>query len=374
MSNPVEKDEFWMGQALELARQAWGQTHPNPMVGAVLVENGECVSSGYHAAAGEVHAERMAIERLGRKPGPDARLFITMEPCSTQGRTPPCTQAILDSGIKEVVLGCVDPNPRHSEKGIEILRRAGIKVVSGVLSRECEDLNLIFHHRMRTGLPLVAGKSAVTLDGKTASRFGHSQWITGPKARAEVMRWRRYFPAIAVGSGTVLRDDPQLTSRVEGDEWCPERIVFDRDLKTVREPMPRIYTDSHSERTTVLTACSEKDKPARSLIDCGVRVQFVDSAFDLRSYLIEEGLDGLLVEGGQGLLSHLYTRKWIDYHFVFIAPRFLGDAEGLSVMDLGVVPRMDDGLKLEDVRHDFFPPDTLVRGRVVYPERGSGTP
>ncbi|MDR2863781.1 MAG: bifunctional diaminohydroxyphosphoribosylaminopyrimidine deaminase/5-amino-6-(5-phosphoribosylamino)uracil reductase RibD, partial [Puniceicoccales bacterium] len=186
----------WMRRALTLAKRAWGNTHPNPHVGALIVESGVIVAEGWHERAGDAHAEINTLRALGRRPKPGATLVVTLEPCSTHGRTGACTTALLDAGISRVVAGTADPFPAHCGRGFALLREAGVEVVSGVLAGECADLNLIFNHRVTHGEPLVALKTATTLDGRIATRTGQSQWITGPEARADVMRWRRYFPAI----------------------------------------------------------------------------------------------------------------------------------------------------------------------------------
>src|SRR5258708_27838432 len=208
-----EHDEVFIRRALTWAKRAWGATHPNTMVGAIIVEDGQVVSEGFHAEDGGPHAERNVLSALGRVPKPGATLYVTLEPCSTQGRTVSCCDAIKAAGIRRVVVGATDPNPEHSGRGFDLLREAGIEVVTGVLEDECTDLNLIFNHWIKTGTPLLAAKSAVTLDGKNATRSGESKWITGDLSRADVMRWRRLFPAIAVGAGTLANDNPRLTSR-----------------------------------------------------------------------------------------------------------------------------------------------------------------
>ncbi|HVU38461.1 MAG TPA: bifunctional diaminohydroxyphosphoribosylaminopyrimidine deaminase/5-amino-6-(5-phosphoribosylamino)uracil reductase RibD, partial [Opitutales bacterium] len=202
-----------MSRALEAARRGWGDTHPNPMVGALIVENGRVVADGFHARAGEPHAEIIALRNLGRAPAPGATMYVTLEPCSTTGRTPPCTEAIIQAGLKRIAVGAADPNPQHAGQGLEILRRAGIEVISGVLAEDCADLNLIFNHWIISQTPFLAGKIATTLDGRVGTRTRQSKWITGAAARRDAMRWRRLFPAVGVGAGTVLADDPQLTSR-----------------------------------------------------------------------------------------------------------------------------------------------------------------
>ena len=197
-----------MRRALELARQAWGRTHPNPMVGAVITEGGRIVAEGFHARAGEPHAEVMALRALGRKPAADAILHVTLEPCCTHGRTPPCVDAILAAGIRTVVIGARDPNPVHAGHGLDLLRAKGVAVVEGVLGEECAELNLIFNHWIARGSPLLALKVAATLDGKLTLPAGQGRAITGPEAAHYVHRLRRLFPAIAVSADTALADNP----------------------------------------------------------------------------------------------------------------------------------------------------------------------
>lgn len=209
-----------MRRAVELAAQGWGETHPNPMVGALVVRGREIVGEGYHERAGEAHAEVNAL----REAGPRARgatLYVTLEPCSTHGRTPPCNDAIIEAGIERVVIGALDPNPLHEGRGLRALQQAGITVTTGILRDECSDLNLIFNHWITTGQPMIAAKVATSIDGLIATHAGDSRWITGEAARSDVHRWRRYFPAIAIGANTVLKDNPRLTVRRRGKFGAP---------------------------------------------------------------------------------------------------------------------------------------------------------
>ena len=297
--------ERFMRRALDAARRGWGTTHPNPMVGAVIVEQGEVVAEGFHERAGEPHAEIMALHNLGRPPSPDAILYITMEPCSTEGRTGACTAAIVTAGLKHVVVGAVDPNPVHAGHGFDILRGAGVEVTSGVLANECADLNLIFNHWIVDRTPLIAAKAAVTLDGKIATRNNDSQWITGELARADVHRWRRLFPAIAVGAGTVLSDDPSLTSRVGETVWCPVRFIFDGLLRTVVDKRQlKIYTDEYKDRTIVVTTPHGGLGYVRKLQAMGVKVWNIESSTvraplpEFRRLCVEAGITGVYIEGG----------------------------------------------------------------------------
>ena len=366
-----------MSRALALARQAWGLTHPNPMVGAVIVEDGKIVAEGFHAKDGEPHAERIALASLGRAPRPDATLFVTLEPCSTVGRTGSCAEAVIGAGIRRVVVGATDPNPAHAGKGFDVLRQAGVDVVTGVLERECNDLNLIFNHWITTGSPLLAAKTAVTIDGRIATRTGDSKWITNELSRADVHRWRRLFPAIAVGAMTVLQDNPRLTARApDGSEWCPRRFVFDGLLRTVVDRyMPAVYTDEFKDRTVVVTTPHGGLGYVRKLRALGVEVWVLDSdnqrvAFsDFKQRCAAEGISGVYVEGGAHLIGEMMRMRSLDYLFNYRAPVLLADERSKSGF-LGLrTEKLSEALRLREVHHAAFGDDQLMRGHVVYPAR-----
>ncbi len=369
-------DETFMRHALGQARSVWGATHPNPMVGAVIVEDGKIVAEGATAPDGGPHAERLALLARGKTPRPGASLYVTLEPCSTEGRTGACTDAIIASGIKRVVVGATDPNPAHAGRGFAVLRAAGVEVVTGVLEDECTDLNLIFNHWITRERPLIAAKAAVTLDGKIASRTGESRWITNEQSRADVHRWRRLFPGIAVGAMTVLRDNPRLTARRGSEEWCPWRFVFDGLLRTVVDQnLPRVYTDEFHERTIVVTTPHGGLGYVRKLQDLGVKVWVFNSptqrvAFaDFRQRCAEERISGVYFEGGAQLLSELLRAKQLDYLFIYRAPVLLADDKARSIFS-GLRPeRLDQAVRLADVRHEAFGDDELMRGRVTFPEK-----
>jgi diaminohydroxyphosphoribosylaminopyrimidine deaminase / 5-amino-6-(5-phosphoribosylamino)uracil reductase len=373
-----ETDERWMREALALAKQAWGDTHPNPMVGALLVAGEKILASGYHAKAGELHAERMALKNLNVDPSllAKATLYVTLEPCCTHGRTPPCTSIILERGIRRVVVGAIDPNPAHAGKGLILLRQAGVEVVEGVLAKECEDQNLIFFHRMRNQRPMLVLKSAVSLDGKIASSTGKSQWITGEDARRDVMRWRRYFPGIAVGAGTAIADNPSLTVRDGGRVLhCPMRLVFDRSLKT----MPilddlALFNDDHASSTVLVTAQRHPISQLARYRSKGCQVIALpyekDGGFPRQAFLEacvhELKLDGLMIEGGSSLSTDLIRARAIDYLMVYQAPILMGqDATHSMLGALGtdepsMAPRM-----LEPI-HETVGHDLLTRGHLSY--------
>jgi len=361
--------EAHMRRAIVLARRAWGDTHPNPMVGALVVaSDGSIVGEGWHERAGGPHAEVNALRQAGEN-ARGGTIYVTLEPCSTQGRTPPCTLAIQMAGLARVVVGATDPNPVHIGRGFEQLRDSGIEVISGILADECEDLNLIFNHWISKGQPLFAAKTATTLCGHIAARTGDSKWITGPAAREDVHHWRRYFPAIAVGSGTVLADDPHLTVRLSGvEEFCPLRFVFDRTLSTVRKSLPGLYTDAFRERTTLVTAMDASAEKEALLRGQGVNVlrlltgeQFWPA---FRDHCVQNRITGVLFEGGSALLSSLLLSAELDYMFSYRAPMLLADSDALPAFHGAAPASISAGWRLKKVRHAVFGDDVLTRGWV----------
>jgi len=377
MISALEHHEFFMRRALVVARQAWGDTHPNPLVGALIVENGQVVAEGFHAQDGGPHAERVALSALGRPPAAGATLYVTLEPCSTHGRTGACCDAIRAAGIRRLVVGATDPNSAHAGRGFELLRYAGVEVVVGVLAAECADLNLIFNHTIVTGGPMLAAKVASTLDGKIACRSGESKWITGEAARADVHYWRRYFPAIAAGAMTVLKDNPRLTARApDGSVWCPLRFVFDGLLRTVSSAhLPHVYTDEYRGRTIVVTTPHGGLGYVRKLMDLGVQVWVMDTPTqrvgfaDFRRRCTEEKITGVYFEGGAQLISELLRSRQLDYLFSYRAPLLFAD-EKAKGMFTGLSPEgVVQAVRLADVRHSTFDDDALMRGRVTYPEK-----
>jgi len=377
MSAMKELDHVWfMRRAIEVAKRGWGDTHPNPLVGALIVERGEIVAEGHHAKAGEAHAEIAALRALGRKPHAGATLYVTLEPCCTHGRTPPCTEAIIANKFSRVVVGATDPNPAHAGHGFEILRGAGIEVIRGVLAAECEDLNLIFNQWITTQRPLFAAKSGVTLDGKVATRLGESKWITGEAARGNGHLWRRYFPAIAVGAGTLRADNPRLTSRLAGGEWCPVRFVFDGLLRSVLDKaMPNLYTDEFRERTIVVTTAHGGLGYMRKLNAMGVRTWVLSTASpkvsltDFRRKCAEEGITGVFFEGGAQLLSELLQARELDYLFSYQAPVLFADDKAKTIFRGLRTEHLPQAVRLERVRHETLGDDVLTRGFLKYPEK-----
>lgn len=367
-SMPEPKDAImFMEQALRLARKGWGLTHPNPMVGAVIVEDGHVVAEGWHQFAGSAHAEVDAFQNLKRHPADNATLYVTLEPCSTHGRTGACTLAIINSGIRRVVVGARDPNPAHAGRGLTLLRDAGIEVHEAVLEKKCSDLNLIFNHSIRANSPLLAAKIATTFEGAFSPSDGVSRWVTGPVARADVMHWRRYFPAIAVSANTALTDNPSLTCRITGTEtWCPVRFVFDRTLKLRHELKNlKLFNDRYADRTIVV--CADGLEAHVEFLEAGIEIwQLPDSrnvlnweAFRKRCHMA--GLNGVYIESGPRLTEALISNKIIDYLFHYRAPKNAHDSMNANL----VVTAEEDEDTSYDLNHsvqEIHEPDRLTRG------------
>ncbi len=362
-----------MSLALKLARRRLGRTSPNPVVGAVLVKDGRVVGEGYHRAAGEPHAEVEAI----RSAGSDARgadLFVTLEPCNHHGRTPPCTRAILEAGIKKVWYGIDDPNPVVRGGGADTLREAGVEVVGQVMESRCRRINEVYLTNVTYHRPFIYLKLAMSLDGRIATRTGHSQWITSEQSRRKVHRLRDRVSAIMVGVGTVLADDPSLTTRLpEGHGHDPMRIVADSGLRT--PPNASIF-NSTSSAGVIIAACQNPPADRRvSLEKVGAKVvrtsgpKKVDLK-DLFARLYRSGVTSVLVEGGGALAWGALEARAVDRCMFFYAPVIIGGHDapcgigGLGVGRLNEAPRLVD---MEVVR---VGPDILVNGRVLYPTEG----
>ena len=320
-------DQNYMLQALQLAKQGEGWTNPNPMVGAVIVKNGRIIGKGYHKKCGGLHAERNAIASLTES-AEGATIYVTLEPCCHYGKTPPCTEAIIEQKIKRVVIGSRDPNPKVSGKGIKMLQEAGIEVIEDFMREECDRLNPVFFHYITTKTPYVVMKYAMTLDGKIATKTGASKWITGEAARAEVQHMRHRYMGIMAGIGTVIADDPMLNVRVEG--WkSPIRILCDSGLRIPLDG--QIVKSAGKYRTIVAYADSENTEAKRKrLHEMGVETICCpdeNNQVDLKKlmkYLGEEGIDSILLEGGGTLNDSALRAGIVQEVQAFIAPKLFG--------------------------------------------------
>ena len=320
-------DQNYMLQAIQLAKQGEGWTNPNPMVGAVIVKNGRIIGKGYHKKCGELHAERNAIASLTES-AEGATIYVTLEPCCHYGKTPPCTEAIIEQKIKRVVIGSRDPNPKVSGKGIKMLQEAGIEVIEDFMREECDRLNPVFFHYITTKTPYVVMKYAMTLDGKIATKTGASKWITGEAARAEVQHMRHRYMGIMAGIGTVIADDPMLNVRVEG--WkSPIRILCDSGL---RIPLDGQIVKSAGKYRTIVAYADSKNTEAKrkKLHEMGVETIWCpdeNNQVDLKKlmrYLGEEGIDSILLEGGGTLNDSALRAGIVQEVQAFIAPKLFG--------------------------------------------------
>lgn len=325
--------EAYLRMALRLAERGLGATSPNPMVGAVLVKGGLVIGRGWHRRAGGPHAEIEALRDAARRGqnATGATLYVTLEPCCTHGRTPPCTEAIIAAGIRRVVAGATDPNPRHCGKGFSVLRQAKLSVVHGVLASECEQVNAAFNHWIVHRRPLVTVKAAMTLDGKIATAAGESKWITGPKARAAAMDLRLRSDAILVGVNTILLDNPRLTIRgaASVDRKGLRRFVLDANARTPLSA--KVVTDEQRALTTIVVS---RDAPARAVkalarqatvLKAPSRIGMIDLTW-LLARLGAENITSLLVEGG-GEVNASFLMQGLGQRVAFFyAPKILGGA------------------------------------------------
>ncbi|MDY6971314.1 MAG: bifunctional diaminohydroxyphosphoribosylaminopyrimidine deaminase/5-amino-6-(5-phosphoribosylamino)uracil reductase RibD [Thermodesulfobacteriota bacterium] len=364
-------DDRFMGEALRQAKRGIGRTSPNPLVGAVIVKNGQTIATGYHRKAGMPHAEVEALNKLeGKAPGDT--LYVTLEPCNHYGRTPPCTEAILRSGLKRVVVGMRDPNRDVSGGGCEFLRENGVLVTTGIREAECRRLNEAFLKFVASRRPFVIAKSALTLDGWTATATGHSKWITSEKSRQFVHRLRDQVDAVMVGVGTVVADDPFLTTRLQGEDGKdPLRVVVDTHLRT---PLNAKVLNHDSSSKTLLAvgsdAVTEKElqeyqKQGVSTLVCPTKAGRVDLG-TLMDKLAKMSVTSLLVEGGASIMGSMIRERLIDKFFIFKAPKIFGGDDGVP-MAAGPGPReMDQCMILNDIKVRRFEEDILVVGYLNY--------
>jgi len=364
-----------MRDALRLAKRARGETSPNPLVGAVLAKRGNIIGRGWHRRAGLPHAEVEAIADAKRKGNPTkgATLYVTLEPCSTSGRTPPCTRAIAGAGIARVVVAATDPNPEHADRTFRLLKRKGITVEHGALAAEAAEINFAFNHWITTGLPFVTIKAAMTLDGKIATASGESKWITGPQARREGMKLRHEADAILVGVNTILADDPGLTLRDvrrPKAEWRgPDlrRIILDPRART---PLgSRVLGDEFAEQTTVVVS---RDAPAGRLAKLKERCRVITCplakrGFNLKSLLRKLGRQDcthLLVEGGGETNAAFIEAGLASRVAFFYAPKILGGRDARTAVAGEGLP-LAKGLRLEKIRWRNLGPDLMLTARVA---------
>lgn len=369
-----------MRLALRLSRRAFGQTSPNPMVGAVLVRGGRILGRGWHHAAGQSHAEIEALRDAARR-GQRVRgatLYVTLEPCCTHGRTPPCTEAILAAGIRRVVVGATDPNPAHAGRGFDVLREAGVEVLSEVLAAECAALNEAFNHWIVHRTPLVTVKAAMTLDGKIATASGESKWITSPASRAYAMRLRQGSDAILVGINTVLADDPSLTVRTAAEASPAKalrRIILDARARTPLNA--KVVSDAQAALTNIVVSA---DAPARRVAALARRVRVLVAPASRRATtasgariplgwllrrLGREWVTSLLVEGGGEVNASFLAEGRAHRVAFFYAPKVLGGATARRGVAGEGARKMAEAARLVAPRWRRLGPDLLLLAAVA---------
>ena len=364
-------DEYYMRLALELAARARGQTGVNPVVGCVIVKGGRIVGLGSHLRRGGAHAEIHALHMAGEE-ARGATVYVTLEPCSHHGLTPPCADRLIEAGVARVVAAAADPNPKVSGTGLAKLRAAGIETAVGVLEAESRRLNEAFEKYIRTGLPFVTLKAAATMDGRLSAASGDSRWVTGGASREAVHTLRHRHDAIMIGAGTALRDDPSLTTRTPVPGLNPVRIVVDSGL---RLPLRlKLFTDGQAP-TIVLAARDADEGRKRALEAAGVEVigcEIRDGRIDLRDAMRKlggRGIGSVLLEGGGRLNGAMLAAGLVDKIAVFYAPKIVGSA-GTPLFDWPGAGRMAEAVRLERIEIERYGEDWCVTGYPERPEEG----
>ena len=370
MTALLQTDHVHLARAIELAEGGRGRTTPNPMVGAVVVRDGTVLGEGFHVAYGGPHAERAALEACGAANTRGATMYVSLEPCCHTGHTPPCTDALIEAGIARVVVASDDPTEKASGRGLGILRDEGIEVTvaDGELSARARLLNQPFRKHARTGLPWVLFKSAMTLDGKVATRTGDSKWISGEESRREAHHWRAECDAVACGIGTAIADDPQLTARVDGVHQQPRRIVFDSEARlpldaallsavpelpltvVVSRAAPRMATDALEAAGAEIVVATGENEPAR-----------------VRNALVQLGAAGItsiLLEGGPHLAGAFLDAGQVDEMRLFVAPVVLGGSAARDPLEGEGVERIAEAARALTIDCRRVAEDVLITARL----------
>lgn len=346
----------YMKLALELASLGEGRVNPNPLVGAVVVKDGEIVGRGYHKFYGGPHAEVYALDEAGER-AEGATIYVTLEPCSHYGKTPPCVNKIIAAGIKKCIIGILDPNPLVAGRGVQILRDAGIEVEVNILREDCFNINRVFFKYIETKMPYIFMKCGITLDGKLATRTFSSKWITNALAREKVQGYRNKFSGIMVGFNTALQDNPSLTCRMEGGR-NPYRLVIDPELKL---PLShKIFMSNQDEKTIILTKNIHRDDEKYLFLKEVCKVTFLE--FDSEIFPMEEifreigklGIDSVLVEGGSSIISALFREEMIDGGEIFVAPKILGDEKAVSFISGFAPASIENGFNLPNSKINIY--------------------
>ena len=403
--------EDYMQMVLELARRGEGKVSPNPMVGCVVVKEGRVIATGYHEAYGGYHAERNALLHCTEDPT-GAELYVNLEPCCHYGKTPPCTEIILEKKIKKVYVGCLDSNPKVSGKGIEILREHGVAVETGILEQECRALNEVFFHYMEQKMPFVAMKYAMTLDGKIACETGDSKWVTEAETRGYVQRLRNRYRGIMAGIGTVLADDPMLNCRLKGGRnpvriicdarlripWDSQIVATAKEIETIivwnyqaaeqfysmdkdaEHPKEEKQRQEHTKETQRRDPKAYQRIPDRltetmvylenkgiTLLENPLKSGTTVPQLDLKvlfGQLAARGIDSILLEGGGTLNASALRQNLVQRVYAFIAPKLVAGANAKTPVEGEGISYMKDAVKLEHIQVSLFGVDICVSGRV----------
>ena len=363
-------DKKYMRMAIELAKKGEGAVNPNPLVGAVVVKDGKVVGKGYHRFFGGPHAEVYALEEAGKE-ACGATIYVTLEPCSHYGKTPPCAKKIIDMGIKKCFVGSSDPNPQVAGKGVAMLKKSGIEVVESVLKDECDKLNQVFFKYIKTKIPYLFLKCAITLDGKIATKTGNSKWITNEIAREKVQFYRNKFMGIMVGINTVVLDNPSLTARIQNGV-NPFRVVVDPHLKI--DENCKVVKNNEDEKTVIITSqknqfvensenINDKDfeikmKQKRLSQNNKVKFIFLDKEKFSFKKMLEEigkmGIDSVLLEGGESLISLAFKEEVIDAGEIFVANKILGDKNAKPFISGFSKDKMEEAILLNNVKNNIY--------------------
>ncbi len=369
----MDRDEYFMAQALRLARRGGRAVRPNPLVGAVVVKNGRLIASGFHARFGGPHAEVVALDRAGSA-AQGATLYVTLEPCSTYGKTPPCTDLILSRGVRRVVVGCRDENPLHRGRGVRILSAGGLKVREGVLERECAELNRDFFVWAARERPYALLKLALTLDGKIADASGRSRWISSAASRRLVHRLRARSDAVLVGANTVIRDNPRLTVRMGSRPRALLRVVLDSAGRI--PPSARILSGAAASLTIVASTAGLREAKRRRIESRGATCLILPSRGGrvepraLFRRLAGMGIMRLLIEGGGETAASLLEAGLVDEVHLFYSPRILGGRTAVPAVGGRGFPSLRRAAQIGDVVVRRVGGDVYLRGRIFHREKG----
>lgn len=358
-------DIEYMTIAIEEAKKGIGFTNPNPIVGAVIVKNGSIIGKGYHEKYGELHAERNALKSCSMNPS-NGTLYVTLEPCCHYGKTPPCTEAIINSGISKVVIGSHDPNPLVHGKSAKLLADKGIQVIEGFMEKECDNLNQVFFQYITSKLPYVVMKYAMTIDGKIATYTGDSKWITGDDARKDVHFNRHKYSGVMVGLGTIIKDNPLLTCRIDGCK-SPTRIICDTYLKT---PLSSNVVVSSSQYSTIILTCCTNKKAQLPYIQAGCKIIECPSHSDKinLSYAMkalgQQGIDSIILEGGATLNWSAIESNIVNKVQCYVSPKVFGGALAISPIGGQGFASPSQAMHLENVSYRTIGEDLLIEGDI----------